>query len=498
MNLAVKKMSNEHIPFIYHIFEQNRAVLHGSYISLDEWTDYFANFDTTGGNDPYESHHIITADDILAAWLKINAWNKPEICISMLVVDDAFKHKGIGRFAVQFAENQARYWAKSAIRVQTTKDNTVAKNCYLKCGYEIVREMIYKVGDGVDREGYEFYKTILPEALTKEALKEILSKMLGEKIISADFQSKQLRGGTVGDVRLVSGNAETSDGTMLPYEIVLKVQKKWERPGDPDSWRREYDLYTSDLGSLFNDSLRWPKCYHAKMNAEETETQLWMEYIDGISGFDLNAEMFERSAWEIGRFQGRLYADRPDLLGGIQNLSKLECLKNHVFRSRNDNLLVYLRSGDCELSKHLRDMVIAENDNAAAIWARIENLPVVLCHRDFWYTNIFYDDGKIILIDWDSAGWGYMGEDVRQLLTDEMDIGLTAKYYQKCVSAYYKGLSEFADMSHIPISRIEELVLFNLAGEYAKQYMNAKTPEQQAFQIDALQKIYEMKNNYDR
>ena len=59
MNLSVKKASKEHIPFIFHVFEQNRAILHGSYIPLDEWTDYFASSDTTGGNDPYESHHII-------------------------------------------------------------------------------------------------------------------------------------------------------------------------------------------------------------------------------------------------------------------------------------------------------------------------------------------------------------------------------------------------------------------------------------------------------
>lgn len=61
-----------------------------------------------------------------------------------------------------------------------------------------------------------------------------------------------LQGGTVGNVHLVSGTAETAEGEKLPYRIVLKIQKKWERYGDPGSWRREYDLYSSDLGATFS------------------------------------------------------------------------------------------------------------------------------------------------------------------------------------------------------------------------------------------------------
>ena len=497
MNFTVIKMKNDDIPFVFHVFEQNRTVLHGSYISLEEWTDYFINMDTSGGGDPYESHHIIMADATPAAWLKIHGWNKPEICISMLVVDDEFKHKGIGRFAVKFAEKQARYWAKSAVLIQTTRDNVIAKECYLKCGYEIIREMVYKVGDGIDREGYEFKKVILPEALTKEKLMEVLSKMFGTKIINVDFRSEQLRGGTVGDVRLITGIAETDVGAKFPYKIVLKVQKKWERRGDPNSWRREYDLYLTNLNSLFIDSLRWAECYHVEMNKEENETQIWMEYIEGVTGDNLTIEMFERAAYNIGCFQGKLYTEQPKFLHDIENFSKVECLKNwYLYCSSQENdLYTYLRSDDCELPKHLREMLIADDDNATTIWERIESLPVVLCHRDFWYTNIFNNNRKTTVIDWDSAGWGYMGEDIRQPLTDEMDIDRTVEYYPKCVSSYYKGFSEYADISHIPISRIEELVLFNLGAGYAKEYMTADTPDKKAVQIDILQKIHEMRVN---
>ena len=71
----------------------------------------------------------------------------------------------------------------------------------------------------------------------------------------------------------------------------------------------------------------------------------------------------------------------------------------------------YIREGSCEIPSHLRNMIIYIDENIDEIFTRIEKLPVVFCHRDFWITNIFYMGGVITLIDWDTSGWGYMGED---------------------------------------------------------------------------------------
>jgi len=65
-----------------------------------------------------------------------------------------------------------------------------------------------------------------------EAMKAALGAMLGRTVTSADWQARELHGGTLGNVRLLSGMAEAAGG-MLPYRVVLKRQKKWERPGDP-------------------------------------------------------------------------------------------------------------------------------------------------------------------------------------------------------------------------------------------------------------------------
>ena len=324
-----------------------------------------------------------------------------------------------------------------------------------------------------------------------EKLKEVLSNMLGTLIIHADYQTQQLHGGTLGDVQLVKGTAETAEGGKLPYKVVLKTQEKWERYGDPDSWRREYDLYVSNLDQLFTDSLRWPECYHAEINGDKW--QIWMEYIEGISGLELTSEMYVQAAEELGRFQGRLYAEQPDILQKLTKLSDADAMKNFYLHYRSWKVVYdYVRSDDSEIPKHLCDMIIGADEKSDEIWDCVEKLPIVFCHRDFWVTNIFCSDHKIILIDWDTTGWGHMGEDIISLIADEADVPNMVEYYQKCVPAYCKGFSEHVDISHISNLYIRERIILHFGYRLVEWYLDADSKEKKELHVSTLQKIYEM------
>lgn len=324
-----------------------------------------------------------------------------------------------------------------------------------------------------------------------ERLIQVLSKMSGRNIVHASYQTKQLQGGTLGDVRLVTGMAESDDGWKQPYKVVLKIQKKWERYGDPDSWRREYDFYRSDFGKVFTDSFRWPECYFTEMNGDEI--QIWMEYIEGVSGLNLTGEMYECAAKELGRFQGRLYAEQPAVLQSLTNLSKAEFVKNYYLHYRSWNVVYdYIRSDDCEIPGHLCKMLMDIDENADEIFNRIERLPIVLCHRDFWVTNIFYSENKIVLIDWDTSGWGYMGEDLASLIADDADVEHMVEYYHKCIPAYYKGFSEYVDVSHISDHCIRELILVLFGYRLIEWYKFADSPDEKVLCLNTLQKMYEL------
>lgn len=327
-----------------------------------------------------------------------------------------------------------------------------------------------------------------------DTLNYALSQHFKAHIISADYKTMPLQGGTVGNVHLVTGMAETADGEHLPFRIVLKNQKNWERYDDPGSWRREYDLYASDLGSTFSDTFRWPTCYYAEMNTEENEFQLWLEYIDGVTGLDLNGDMYEQAALELGRYQGKLYHEQPAVLQSLTNLSHADFMKNNYLHYRSWPVVYdYIRSENCEIPLHLRQMLIDIDEHADEILACIEEFPLVLCHRDFWVANLIYDGGTIKLIDWDTTGWGYLGEDLASLIADEADIDHMVEYYQRCVPAYYRGFSEYADIAPISEHCVYELILLMFGYRLVEWYLHTDDDARKIEHVLTLQKIYEMK-----
>lgn len=329
--------------------------------------------------------------------------------------------------------------------------------------------------------------------INNETLNMVLSKLFNEKVANASYETEELQGGTVGSVWLVKGIAYTSDKNEKNYELVLKIQEKWERDGDPNSWRREYDLYSSGLDTYFLDDLKWPECYYYEMNQEKTEVKLWLEYINGVSGVDLSGEMYERSAYGLGKFQGKLYAEKPEILEKITNLSGTDYVENFYLDYKSwDVVYDYIRSENCEIPKHLCEMLIDIDENSDALFAKISKLPKILCHRDFWIENIFSKDGKTFLIDWDTTGWGYFGEDIASLIADEADVEHMVEYYQRCVSAYSKGFSEFANVSNIKDNCIKEICLLMYGYRIIEWFLDAEDDSQKKLQIDTLQKIYEI------
>lgn len=58
-----------------------------------------------------------------------------------------------------------------------------------------------------------------------ENLTQVLSKMLGTKIISINFQAKLLQGGSVGNEQLVTGNAKCSISASSAIRLAISSPK---------------------------------------------------------------------------------------------------------------------------------------------------------------------------------------------------------------------------------------------------------------------------------
>ena len=99
MQLHAISLTAELVSFVDTVYEQNRDVLHGNIIPIEEWHSVFGK-DT----DLYEVNFIIMVNNQPTAWLKINGLSNEKSSISMLVVENFLKHCGVGSFAIHFAE----------------------------------------------------------------------------------------------------------------------------------------------------------------------------------------------------------------------------------------------------------------------------------------------------------------------------------------------------------------------------------------------------------
>jgi thiamine kinase-like enzyme len=249
----------------------------------------------------------------------------------------------------------------------------------------------------------------------------------------------------------------------------------------------------SDFGQIFTGSLCWPECYHAEINKKANEIQIWMEYIDGVSGSALTIGMLEEAALELGRFQGKC-SKRFNMLQEIGCLGDPGFMEREFSQWHKSSEYACLRSSKCDIPKNLKQMLIDIDDHKDEIFNDLKGLPVVLCHRDFWNENIFFSDNGIRLIDWDTSGWGFLGEDIASLIADGMGAERLEENFRSLVPAYLKGISEYMDVPLIDKACILTMILIKFGYRMTQEYMFSDNSDEKNRVVAALQKIYEMRN----
>jgi hypothetical protein len=323
-------------------------------------------------------------------------------------------------------------------------------------------------------------------------LNQALTHKFQTEIQSSTYTSTALQGGTVAQVELIEGIAITLEGLQHPFKLVKKTQKKWSRFADEHSWRREFDLYHQNFHTYFTGNLRIPTCYFAAMNADESSYDLWLEFIDGDSGYSLTVEQYEQAAYEIGVFQGRLYHENQQLLA-FKNVNPPSYLKEVYTRYRSWPVVYdFIRQPNCSLPAYLTELMIDLDEHAEEIFSTIEQLPLVFCHRDYWNTNIFITNDETVLLDWDTAGWGYFGEDIASLIIDDSNPAFIFDYYEKCVPAYLKGFETSSGMS-IHSHTIFEMMLLKFGYRLIESYIDEDHIE---ITLQQLEQLYRIKQSF--
>ena len=318
---------------------------------------------------------------------------------------------------------------------------------------------------------------MITSEIKKKSLLKALTEMLGTDVDAVRYSTQVLQGGTVGEVLLLSGDAQTTRGSS-PFSLVLKIQKEWYRHGDPDSWRREYELYRHGFAKSVPPMLRIPKCYF--LEAGEGVTQIWMEFVEGETGQDqLHADELALSAERLGEFQAWFH------LRGQRSLTYLRsypavCSSFDLWWNRMKSPLNQSMDGFPDELRHiLNDYAVRAPDLLASFNA----LPETLCQGDVHHDNMILRQSEgetdVYLIDWDSAGYGRMGEDAIDMLMEAFvyshrDPSLLPRFQEKIIEGYCKGAKKGGVALTLGDALIRDIITLAWGFRMADRFLHCK------------------------
>ncbi len=238
---------------------------------------------------------------------------------------------------------------------------------------------------------------------------------------------------TTGGLFCFSGQSQSARGRQ-PWKVVVKSiknPKEWgQQPREWSYWRREIMAFQSGFLEQLPSGVRAPRFYGITEN--ENGAWIWIEHIKEANGKRWSLDQFQRTARQLGRFQGAYLKgtpliDQPWLsqsffrnvwneqgfwFGFINPASKENAWQSPITQRGFD---------DQKKSRTLQ--LLAEKERFFDINDR---LPQVLCHHDAGRRNFMWSHSpqtgaeELISIDWAFTGIGALGNDLGQLVETSM------------------------------------------------------------------------------
>lgn len=148
--LAYQLATEEDIPFIAEVYNENLESLHGVWREEAVWRELLADKETT---------YYVVHGESPVAWFRLEA-EDGLLWLGMLQVRPTFQRKGIGRYVLSVFETIAREKGFPGVGIHTTEDNAAARALYTAAGYTVTEIGPCTTADGVDRVGYTFQKEL--------------------------------------------------------------------------------------------------------------------------------------------------------------------------------------------------------------------------------------------------------------------------------------------------------------------------------------------------
>jgi len=230
-----------------------------------------------------------------------------------------------------------------------------------------------------------------------------------------------------------NGQGQSAKGKR-PWRVVLKWinnPKQWsQQPGEASYWRREIMAFQSGLLEELPPGVRAPRCYGVMEN--EDGAWVWIEYIQEATGKQWSLDYFQRTARQLGRFQGAYLCGTPlpsqpwlcqPFFGvGWAEQNGWSGFMNPEFEQNAWKLPIVQGALDDKQKLRLLQLIV-ENLRFDLVNNR---LPQVLCHNDVHRKNFMWShspqtgEEELIGVDWAFTGPGAAGNDLGGLVGNSM------------------------------------------------------------------------------
>lgn len=234
---------------------------------------------------------------------------------------------------------------------------------------------------------------------------------------------------TTGGLFRFSGLARNKQ-EQLPWTVILKCinnpKPRKQEPGGWSYWRREAEVFKSEFLGQLPSGVRAPLFYGAI--EKDDGVWLWLEYILEATGRKWSLSDFQRTAKQLGYFQGgflsgNLPVDWPWLSQSFfrniwtdnENWSNI---MNPEVEWSAWNLPIVQQRFDTQQKGRILQLLA----DRQYFFAANDKLPQVLCHNDAHRRNFIWTQSKqtgeaeLVGIDWALTGSGALGNDLGELI----------------------------------------------------------------------------------
>jgi phage shock protein PspC (stress-responsive transcriptional regulator) len=230
-----------------------------------------------------------------------------------------------------------------------------------------------------------------------------------------------------------SGQSQSANGNRT-WTVVLKCihdPTQWsQQPREYSYWRREILAFQSGLLEQLPPGVRAPRCYGVIEN--EDGAWVWIEHIQETTGMQWSLDYFQRTARQLGRFQGAYLRgtplpDYPWLCQPFFSIGWVEQdgwsgFMNPEFKQNAWKSPIVQGALDDKQKLRLLQLIVEE-----LRFDVVNNrLPQVLCHNDvhrknfMWTHSLQTGDEELIGVDWAFTGPGAIGNDLGELVGNSM------------------------------------------------------------------------------